>query len=153
MHEGVTGFQGLRITQDRGAAARWGIERSPCRNVNDLVLRGEAIGSGRNGGFQVFNLVVRAGAKKIILLGFDCSLRHGAHHHGRHPPGLNNPTQAGVDAWRGHMERAAPVVAALGVTVINAGGALSTIESYPKMTLEEALTYEPELSEQRQLHP
>ena len=111
-----------------------------CRaKVNDFVLKPRGvIGSGSNSGFQAINVAIHMGARKIILVGFDCTLMKGAHWHGRHPPGLNNPTQAGVDAWRGHLDRQAKLLELVGVELIVAS-TISTLTAYPRMTFEEAL--------------
>lgn len=106
--------------------------------VHDMVLTPGVVGSGGNSGFQACNVALHCGARRLILVGYDCTLRHGAHWHGRHS-GLNNPTQAGVDKWKERFDAQAPIFAKLGVEVLNASK-ISALEAYPKMTLEEALS-------------
>lgn len=62
----------------------------------------------------------------------------GLHWHGNHEKGLNNPTKDNVARWRRVTDAAAPLLDALGVTVINCSP-ISALQSYPKMTLEQAL--------------
>lgn len=140
MNKGVPAFEGIRVSQDRNIARLHpAIHHVVCRaKVNDLLFRGWQIGSGHNSGFQALNLAIAFGAKKIILCGYDLTLLHGVHWHGRHQDGLNNPRQAGVDAWRQHLDRQAPVLAAHGID-LRVAGVVSTLTAYPKMTFEKAL--------------
>jgi hypothetical protein len=76
-------------------------------------------------------------ASKIILVGYDMTIAHGVHWHGRHE-GLNNPTERNVDRWRRCIDATAEVIAALGIQCINVSP-ISALHNYPKMSLEEAL--------------
>ncbi len=107
--------------------------------VNDLLLAvpGE-IGWGGNGGFQALNLALQWGARRVVLIGFDMNLRKGAHWHGRHPPGLNNPSQSGVDKWRARLDEQRPFLDMIGVEVV-IGSPNSSLTQYRKLPLEEAL--------------
>lgn len=96
------------------------------------------LGWGGNGGFHALNLAVQFGAKRIVLVGYDMRCDLGLHWHGKHPTGLNNPTPRNVERWRRVIDEAAPILAALGVTVINASP-VSMLTAYPKMSLSEAL--------------
>lgn len=84
-----------------------------------MVDRFGEIGWGSNGGFQALNLAIQFGASRIILVGFDMSLRKGVHWHGSHAPGLSNPRQASVDKWRAQLDAQAPVLDRIGIEVIN----------------------------------
>ncbi len=86
------------------------------------------IGWGGNGGFHCVNLAVQFGAARVVGIGFDMTLQGGVHWHGRHPPGLTNPTQASVDKWR---ER-------LGIPFI-IGSPGSALTAFPKLPLLEAI--------------
>lgn len=107
--------------------------------VQEIVFepRGR-IGWGGNGGFHALNLAVQFGARKIILLGFDMTLANGAHWHGRHPPGLNNPSQASVDRWRGVLDAQAPALARYGVDVV-IGSPGSALQNFRKLELKAAI--------------
>lgn len=95
------------------------------------------MGWGGNSGFHALNLAVQFGVSKIILVGFDMSLDHGVHWHGKHV-GLNNPTVRNVDRWRRCIDAAAEPIEALGITVVNTSP-VSALQNYPKMSLAEAL--------------
>jgi hypothetical protein len=93
--------------------------------------------TGRNSGFQALNLAVLAGAKKIILLGFDGQpAANGATHFSG---GHSRPTPpAAYPLYRQAMSAAEYALADLGVTVVNCSPG-SAIDSFPKMALEAAL--------------
>lgn len=103
-----------------------------------LTDRYGRIGWGQNSGFQALNMAVQFGASKILLVGFDCSLKDGTHHHGRHPAPLTNPRQASVDKWRGHLEAQVPIFDALGIEVVNCSPT-STVRGYRKCELVDAI--------------
>jgi len=108
------------------------------RNDDRLCLEKGTIGWGGNSGFHCLNLAVQFGAAKIILVGYDMRLDKGIHWHGRHPRGLNNPTDANVRRWRRCIDDAADLIAGLGIRVINASP-VSALRTYPKMDLMDAL--------------
>lgn len=96
------------------------------------------LGAGGNSGFQAVNLAAQAGAKQILLVGFDYSLARGVHWHGRHVAGLNNPSAKNVAAWAADLDRAAPLLASLGVDVVNCSPH-SSLRAYPVRPLEDCL--------------
>lgn len=96
------------------------------------------IGDGGNSGFQALNLAAQFGARRICLVGYDMRLDRGVHWHGRHRRGLNNPTDRNLVRWRRALDGAAPVLAALGIEVVNCSP-VSTLTAYPVMSLDEAL--------------
>jgi hypothetical protein len=96
------------------------------------------IGWGGNGGFHAINLAIQWGAKRVVLLGIDCSLEGGVHWHGRHGYGLNNPKVASVEKWRTRLDAQAPVLRRMGIEVV-IGSPGSALTAYPKVDLWEAL--------------
>lgn len=76
------------------------------------------IGWAGNGGFHALNLAIQFGASRVFLVGFDMSLDHGYHWHGRHQDGLSNPKQAGVDRWREIFDAQKPILDRLGIDVL-----------------------------------
>lgn len=104
-----------------------------------VVGRPGVLAWGRNSGFQAVNLAVQLGARRIVLVGFDCSLAAGVHWHGRHGRGLSNPTRPGVEKWRDALDRVAGQLAELQIEVFNASAA-SALRNYPKRPLLEAVT-------------
>lgn len=120
------------------------VQRVRCRpGVHDLLFEipGE-IGWGGNSGFHALNLAIQFGAKKIVLIGFDCSLMRGSHWHGRHGQGLNNPKQASVDKWRERLDHQKPMLDRLGIEVV-IGSPGSALTAYRKLSLERALNVSP----------
>jgi hypothetical protein len=86
-----------------------------------------------NSGAGAIQLAVDRGAQRVILLGYDCHKRGGAHWHGDHPRQLRNAGSIGN--WPGHFRTLAKRINA---TVINCspGTALREFECQP---LEDAL--------------
>lgn len=97
------------------------------------------LGAGGNSGFQAVNLAAQTGAGRIALVGFDMHLSAGIHWHGRHPPGMNNPTRQVVDGWRRGLDAAATKLAALGIDVVNCSPH-SALQAYRPMSLEDFLS-------------
>ncbi|MES2634021.1 MAG: hypothetical protein V4669_13690 [Pseudomonadota bacterium] len=93
--------------------------------------------TGRNSGFQSLNLAVLAGAKRIVLIGFDGApdAQGKEHFHGGHP----RPTPPAVyPMYRQAMNEARKALLDAGVTVLNASPG-SAIDAFPKVELAEAL--------------
>ncbi len=104
---------------------------------NGLSLDPQALVTGRNSGFQALNLAVLAGAKRVILLGFDGQpARDGkAHWFGNHP----RPTpEAAYPLYRQAMSAAENALLEAGVEVINCSPG-SAIDAFPKRSLEQEL--------------
>lgn len=91
--------------------------------------------TGRNSGYQAMNLAILAGAKTIVLLGFDGQAKDGkSHWHGGH----KNPTpQAAYDEYRRAWSAGEREIKAAGVRMINAtpGSAIG----FERMGIEEAI--------------
>jgi hypothetical protein len=109
-------------------------------NGDGLSVDPGALVTGRHGGFQAINLAVLAGAKNIILLGYDGkpAADGTAHFHGDHP----KPSP--VSAYPMYLKSFAPAVKPLenlGVSVVNCSPD-SAIADFPKMPLEDALACE-----------
>lgn len=133
-------FGGLKLTTDIKAVREYGIAQVGLNKGDDRMefQKLGTVGWGGNSGFHCYNLAVQFGCKKIIFVGFDMTTRHGAHWHGQHPKGMNNPSPGNVERWRRAVDAPAEKVAALGIKVINCSP-ISALVNYPKMTLEEAL--------------
>jgi hypothetical protein len=139
----VPEFKALRIAGDERAKHEYKkIEAVTVMNgadhmqFQDLLLVGRG---GGNSGFQALNLIAKWGPpKKILLCGFDASLKNGIHWHGPHPSGMNNPRKDSVEKWKRCLDGAAFVLKGMGITVINCSKD-SELSAYPKMPLIEAL--------------
>lgn len=89
-HRGCPDFQGLKVTQDAGAARRWRLQYIESRRAQGFSLNPAYIHRGDNSGFQALNLAVLAGCSPIVLLGFDMQKTGGKRHwFGDHPGRLN----------------------------------------------------------------
>lgn len=135
-------FQGLKLSVDRLCQRRpWNVKQvlldKPANDKLELLKFG-TVGWGGNGGFHCLNLAVQFIPKKIILIGFDMTLAYGVHWHGPHPRGMNNPKERSVARWRLVLDAAAPLIAQLGISVINTSS-ISALQNYPKMPILEAI--------------
>lgn len=145
-YHGVPSFKGIKA----------GIEFSPKRKPLELlklapemfILRqtghdgietapdGLRTGAQGSGGAAV-NLAVHLGAKRIILLGYDCGTPGSKRHFfGDHPRGLSNMSQ--FPHWRRAFDTMAQPLKDLGIDVVNCS--LSTaINAFPCAPLRETL--------------
>lgn len=71
-----------------------------------------------NSGARAVQFALENHAKRLILLGCDCSLENGIHWHGRHEQ-TNNPTNHKVRQWHAHFGRVSRIAASRGVPIIN----------------------------------
>lgn len=128
-------FNGERWTQDIEATRDFGIKRIESQRAPGLGRRPGVIHQGGNGGYQAINLAFQAGARKIVLLGYDM---HGTHWHGEHGNGLPN-TQAWLYAqWVKNFDVLAADLAVDGVQVVNATPG-SRLQCFRHEPLREAL--------------
>ena len=80
-------------------------------------------------------MAVKAGASRVILLGYDCQKTGGqVHWHGDHPEGLGNA--GSMPKWAKQFEALAASVN--GVEVINCSRD-TALRAFPRMSLEDAL--------------
>lgn len=94
--------------------------------------------TGGNSGFQAINLSVLAGAKKVILIGYDAKEPAGgekSHWFGEHPIKANPSAYA---LYRRSFKDGHEAIKAAGVRVINAN-LDSAITQFEKMEINEAL--------------
>lgn len=145
--DGVPEFRGIKVCYDQAACLAYpGMRKVNLRErYGDLLLDPPGYISdggskwpeevGGNSGWQALNLVTQWGPRRIALVGFDMT---GEHWHGRHPPGLGNPSEKLFAVWRRNFDAAAGRFIELGIAVLNCSR-ISTITAYPKITLGEAL--------------
>lgn len=137
------GFGGIKVTQDRQAADLMpgeDIKRVfSVRGCEHLMLDQKGyIGWGGNSGFQALNLGMHFKPRKVILVGFDMTLKNGDHWHGRHANGLHNPKPPYVNRWRRVTDLAYLTLRSKGVFGYNTSPE-SALRNWPKATLEQAL--------------
>ena len=105
-----------------------------------LSLKAYEIFTGRHSGFQAINVAVLAGAKTLLLLGYDGRAAKDGRTHwfGEHP----RPTPPAIF---GEIKKSFAAVEKLlrqaGVTVINCSPG-SAIDAFPKMVLEDVLKFD-----------
>ena len=133
-------FAGLKYTQDRFAAQKWGLNLVAVTKGNyDLATEPGKIGVGGNSGFHAVNLACHFRPKRIVLVGYDMTSENGLHWHPDHPRGtLSNPREGSLKRWRRILDNVAPAIAGLGIECLNAS-AKSALEAYQKVPLMEAV--------------
>ena len=88
-----------------------------------------------NSGAGAIALAAKAGASRVILLGYDCQRTNNmAHWHGDHPEGLGNA--GSMPKWPEQFKRLAASLE--GVEVINCSRD-TALRAFPRMPLEKAL--------------
>lgn len=130
LNPGAREFAGLKVT---------------CMDVRGvLVLRNagrvgysddvDCVHSLGNSGAQAIQIAAKAGAKRILLCGFDM---HGGHWHGKHPQGLRNAEPEALANWCLMMEPLAKEMTARGIEVINCTPG-SALTCFPMGSLDHA---------------
>lgn len=146
-HNGVPEFSGLKISRSRvdySDIKRIELRREGNGWHNHMIFKPlGTIGWGGNSGFQAINLAVQFGAKTIVLIGLDMTVKHGVHWHGKHEGGLHNPNSSCVEAWRFKLDRVAPQLAKRGIEVLNASP-ISALTAYRKVDFREFFGIEAE---------
>lgn len=103
-------------TQDLQAKRKYGINW--VLGASALGLGLDRVHFGGNSGYQAINLAFLWGAKRIVLLGFDCKPVEGKHHwFGQHPQGLIQ--RQPYDLWLAKYPQLAQDLKREGVQVIN----------------------------------
>ncbi|MCU3444303.1 phage holin family protein [Enterobacter asburiae] len=80
--------------------------------------------------------IARIGASRVLLLGYDCSIRNGTHWHGNHAQ-LSNPDKFSVARWQDEFSRLRTVAG--GVEIINCSR-FTRLTCFPRQSLETALS-------------
>lgn len=115
---------GKKYTTDKDTAKKYGIE-----------YFGHDHRQGYNSGMLAIEFAIKRGAAKIILLGFDCSLKNGRHHHGDHTK-TQNPDSDRVGKWHKQFQRLRE--ANQRASVVNCSR-YTELTSFPCLGLEAAL--------------
>lgn len=91
-----------------------------------------------NSGACAMSVAISAGAKRLVMLGYDCDYSDDgkSHHHGDHPEGLRNCDT--MPRWPGQFERLANYAMKRGVEVVNASRA-TELKCFPRAELADAL--------------
>ena len=95
--------------------------------------------TGRNSGYQAINIAVLAGARRILLLGYDMRFIDGRQHwFGNHP--IKNH-EAEFTGYAKRFRTMVEPLEKLGVEVVNCSPG-SAIDAFPRAELSEALVYQ-----------
>lgn len=140
-NRGCPEFAGIKVTVDqKPLREEWGVKRLVCGKVSDRMEfeRLGRVGWGGNSGFCALNLAAQLKPARILLVGLDMRLDHGAHWHGPHKKGLGNPRLSLIERWRRAIDGAASELAAVGIHVVNCSPT-SALRAYPKMGFAQAL--------------
>lgn len=139
-HRGCPEFEGEKLTIERPAAERWGLNMVRCMKPDDrLYLEPKGtVGWGGNSGFHCLNLAVQFGVRRVLMVGYDMQVRGGLHWHGAHPAGMSNPTAANAARWRRAIDGAAKLIREQGVEAINCSP-VSALTEYRKAVFEEVI--------------
>jgi len=142
MHrKGLPEFDGLKVCYSGNQLAGFpDIRRIDIDKKTDaLLFETGKTGSGGNSAFQALNLAVQWGAKRILLIGFDMTDASGVHWYGRNTWLMaNNPDDHNFKRWIAAFTAAAPVLAGMGVEVINCS-VNSAMHCFPRRSIEDAL--------------
>lgn len=137
-YEEAKACTGQLWTQSVGHVKRDGLNvvqarRSPGLSKDQTIHLGNGPS---NSGYQAIGLAHLAGAKRIILLGYDMKAGKKKHHHGDHPRHLNKSLP--FKAWIPQFDQLAKDLQEAGVEVLNAtpGSALTCL---PQVSLDECL--------------
>ena len=93
-----------------------------------------------NSGMRALMWALHSGFKNIVLLGFDCSTKNGAHWHGLHDKnkGLSNPDANKVSQWLIHFFDVYARAGRLEADIINCSR-YTELKCFKCLTLEEVL--------------
>jgi hypothetical protein len=115
-------------------AARWTCSK-PAAQVHSLNYKSKKIKDGYNSGANAIELASSLGAAVILMLGYDCSVQNGTHHHPDHI-GSQNPTETKCKQWRKHFDQLPRICAP---TLIINCSRQTALKSFQLMTLADAL--------------
>ncbi len=135
-HEEVAAnFPGAKWTQDKDAV-KHGVNWIASQRSAGLSRKAGMINQGMSSGYQAMNFAYLAGARKIILLGFDCRVvDKQSHWHGDHPAPLSSSIP--VRAWIEKFDKLAEDLKQDTVVLNSTPG--TALECFTKMPLEMAL--------------
>ena len=132
-HPGALDFRGLKVSVGTIKGVLH-IEQSSV--VAGFDPNPDRICTGSNSGYQALHIAVHAGAKRILLCGFDM---RGDHWFGRHPRELANTNEVLFARFRRNFGILAPILVKRGIEVVNCtpGSALTCFQT---MGLGDALS-------------
>lgn len=117
------------------AAERWTTCPLAAQRHQLQQFKSRFLAQSYNSGQLAIELAVSRGARRVLLLGYDCSLRAGTHWHGNHE-NIRNPTADSVKRW--HDEFARLQQWAAGIEIINCSRE-TALKIFPRSTIEAEL--------------
>ena len=130
-------FKGRKITQDKEAADRYGLEYIRSVNENGLSRDPTYIHAGSNSGIQAINLAYHFGARRIVLLGYDMQASGGKlRWHGKHPG--ESDDYGPWHKWLWRYELVAKDARDMGLEIINASKE-TALKCFPRAPLASLL--------------
>lgn len=117
------GTQAERWTLAQASAEKYGLHRFPFK-------------APYNSGMVAIHLAAHFGASKIILLGYDCSVKNGVHWHGKHAGKNPDPIRCGK--WKKHFLHCSLFMKKAGIPVINCSR-YTELACFPRATIEDVL--------------
>lgn len=128
-------FKGRKITQDKDAAQRYGLDYIESRDAPGLSRDPQYIHKGSNSGIQAINLACHFGARRIALLGYDMQATNDkAHWFGDHPNGFRSHWHR----WLPLYQRVADDAQKMGIEIINVSRE-TALTCFPRQPLSSLL--------------
>ncbi len=128
----VQHFKGVKTTVDPCVPSAWVTKKLSKTGKTGFDPSPENC-RGNNSGYQAIHCAVHAGAKRILLLGFDM---RGTHWFGSHPDAVEDGR---AETMAPHFATLTAPLKELGVEVFNCSGPGSLLDCFPKRELCEAL--------------
>lgn len=136
--QNVPGFEGLKVS----------VQEIEFGDVNVLKHREDpglstdpaCLHTGGNSGYQAINLGNLMGGTRALLLGYSMRLgpKGERHHHGDHPPSMNNPAEGNFRRWLKAFETLPESARACGLEIVNCTPD-SALEMFPRARIEDVL--------------
>ena len=92
------------LSQITSRGRRWTISASAAKEYGLNLFHSQFLRQSYNSGQLAIEFAVSRGAKRILLLGYDCSVKKDSHWHGDHQ-NLRNPTASNTQRWQGEFYR------------------------------------------------
>jgi hypothetical protein len=134
-------FKGLKATIQTGGKSM--VEDKTIHVLKNARVQGlsteqDKICTGANSGYQAINIATLAGAKRIVLIGYDCRDEGKSHYFGEHPDKTKPPYQMII----GRFKSAAGIAENMKIEILNATPK-SALECFPKVDLAASLQPHP----------
>ncbi len=137
-HPAAADFQGLRVTVQDVPGTR----KLRCSGPTGFDPHPGAVRSGGHSGYQAVHIAMHAGARRILLCGFDM---RGTHWHGPHLEPLRNTAEGTYARWTENFLALREVARERDIEIINCTPG-SALTCFPALALNDALQQSQEKS-------